>query len=408
MKKKTWLGIILLLALGACNGKSALEQARKMADAYAGLTSKYNRLNDQLNNKAKSSAGNRVADQFIREYNRIMTEKKQELEGLLKENENSGESDDLDLLRSKIMIEIGRFKDAEKIIDRLCGSKTSLAGEAKLQKVILHLIHRRNVQAVDLFREIEPGSRKDTQFYNICLALAFSNPEAAIREEYSLKLIDAPGLPAEIKPMTARVYANLAMLAKEKRQAGNAKKFLQKALDLENEPAMKLSLESELRQLSLLDQPPPPLPAETWFQSQPLTLAELKGKVVVIDFWAPWCNPCRQVMPSLLEQYEKNRDKGLLVIGYTRLYGRYSDDLEKRNTVSAGEELALIKKYLARNKISYPVAVAGEGSGFDTYSVTAIPTMVFLDRRGKVAYIKTGSGTIKQIQDMIASLLAEK
>ncbi len=113
-------------------------------------------------------------------------------------------------------------------------------------------------------------------------------------------------------------------------------------------------------------------------------------------------------MPTLQEQFRKYRDQGLLVIGYTRLYGRYSDELENKPKVTAGEELSLIRKYVDRNKITYPIAVSTEGRAFDDYSVTAIPTMAFIDRRGNVAYFKTGSGTLKQIEDKIAALLAEE
>jgi thiol-disulfide isomerase/thioredoxin len=407
MAKQIALLLLFLAALGACAGRPAAEQAQGLASSYAELTSRYDRLKDQLNEKMRNSPARTQRDPLSEEFKRMQDERQRELEALLRKSADLKPSDARDLVRSKIMIEINRFDDAEKIIDRLLGRRDGLGAEARMQKVVLHLIRRNHPEAARLFREIEAIAPRDDQFYDICLALAFSHPETAVREEFSQKLIDMPQLPGRIRTLLPRLHANLAMLAKENRQAAKAAAHFDKALALVADPSLKTSWESERRQLTMIDQPPSPLDVDHWLNSQLQPLADLKGKVVIIDFWAPWCSPCRKVMPALQEQYLKFRDQGLLVIGYTRLYGRYSDDLENKPQVGPEEELSLIRKYIERNGIHYPIAVSAEGRAFDAYAVTAIPTMVFIGRDGRTAFFKTGSGTLKQIEEKIADLVKE-
>ena len=121
-----------------------------------------------------------------------------------------------------------------------------------------------------------------------------------------------------------------------------------------------------------------------------------------------WCAPCRKVIPTLARDYNDLKDKGLVVIGFTKLYGRYSDEIQKKGAVAPDEEKALIRGFVERNQLKYPIAISAKGAEFEKYGVSGIPTMVFIDKAGNVYDIKVGSGNESEITEKIKLLLAAK
>ncbi|MDD8013555.1 MAG: TlpA disulfide reductase family protein, partial [Acidobacteriota bacterium] len=102
------------------------------------------------------------------------------------------------------------------------------------------------------------------------------------------------------------------------------------------------------------------------------------------------------------------KDQGLVVIGFTKIYGRYSDDVQNKGAVGADEERALIQGFVERHKLTYPIAISDKGEDFDDYGVAGIPTMVFIDKTGHIYEVKVGSGDEAAITAKIKQLLAAK
>jgi hypothetical protein len=109
-----------------------------------------------------------------------------------------------------------------------------------------------------------------------------------------------------------------------------------------------------------------------------------------------------------VRDYNELKDKGLVVIGFTKIYGRYSDEIQKKGAVEPAEEKTLIQGFVERNRLKYPIAIAANGEAFDKYGVGGIPTMVFIGRDGNIYDIKVGSGNEREISEKIKLLLAAK
>jgi cytochrome c biogenesis protein CcmG/thiol:disulfide interchange protein DsbE len=98
-----------------------------------------------------------------------------------------------------------------------------------------------------------------------------------------------------------------------------------------------------------------------------LAVTDLKGKAIVVNFWASWCIPCRDEAPVLQKTYERYRDQGLVVLG-----------------VDVNDFRQDARRFMKRYGLSYPVVYDGKGSTVGKWGVRGFPETFFVDRTGKL------------------------
>jgi len=174
-------------------------------------------------------------------------------------------------------------------------------------------------------------------------------------------------------------------------------------------------IETGMKHFKLIGQPAVALDAEAWVNGDPLTDADLKGKVVLLDFWAVWCGPCIATFPHLREWQDKYGEKGLVIIGATRYYSFGWDSDAKRpmqvENLAPEEEQTAMKAFADHHQLKHRLAVMPRASDFASkYGVTGIPQAVLIDQQGIIRLIRVGSGETNahDIEALIQQLLATK
>lgn len=144
---------------------------------------------------------------------------------------------------------------------------------------------------------------------------------------------------------------------------------------------------------------------DKWFPGQPQTLESLRGKVVLLDFWATWCAPCIDTFPHLSEWYQEYAKDGFTILGITRYYKDVEGD-----KIDNTAEIEYLQRFKKTHSVPYDFVVAKGQANQIYYNATAIPTAVLIDRKGVIRYIESGTSDtrIEEMREMLLKLLAEK
>jgi len=148
----------------------------------------------------------------------------------------------------------------------------------------------------------------------------------------------------------------------------------------------------------------PDLHGIEWIDQKPVKLSELRGQVVLLDFWATWCGPCRYSLPKFQSLHEQFNAKGLVVLGLTNYFGNVNG-----RKATPAQELAYLKTFKKDNGLTYGMVVSDSQLNDRNYGVASIPMSFLIDREGNIRFIALGASEpeLAALEKMVKKVVEE-
>lgn len=122
---------------------------------------------------------------------------------------------------------------------------------------------------------------------------------------------------------------------------------------------------------------------------RPRTLSEFRGKVVLLDFWATWCEPCLEEIPDLIRFHDAHKDQGFTIVG----------------VAMDAEGVSVVGPFVRQNKMPYPILISG-GDLPPGYNVLGFPSAFLIDKDGKIARTYLGPKSYEELERDVSELAA--
>ena len=196
----------------------------------------------------------------------------------------------------------------------------------------------------------------------------------------------------------------IAMASAARGERDEAITLLRQELKTWRDTSIATRIQKNIHLLGLEGKPAPALEVKNWLGPKQTPLAQLRGKPVILFFWAHWCSDCKRLIPDMARLVAEYRSKGLTLIGPTQHYGYVARGAE----APPEQETAYIESvrreyYSALADMPAPVSEAN----FKNYGSSSSPTLVFIDRKGIVCLYHPGSMTYPELVAGVNAIMTD-